>query len=99
MRISDWSSDVCSSDLDGSTLRMVVAPHPFGGILLSYEAVTDRLALARSYNTLTEVQRPTIDHLYEAIAVYGAEGHTTLFNPRLFSLLRLQPALLRGDPH
>jgi signal transduction histidine kinase len=84
---------------DGSTLRMVVTPHPFGGILLSYEDVTDRLALERSYNTLTEVQRETIDNLYEGIAVFGADGRMKLFNPGLCSIWQLDPDFLRGEPH
>ena len=84
---------------DGSTLRMVVTPHPFGGILLSYEDVTDRLALERSYNTLTEVQRETIDNLYEGVAVYGADGRLKLFNPGLCQMWHLDPEFLRGEPH
>ncbi|MGF1592366.1 MAG: ATP-binding protein [Kiloniellaceae bacterium] len=84
---------------DGSTLRMVVTPHPFGGILLSYEDVTDRLALERSYNTLTEVQRETIDNLYEGIAVFGADGRVKLFNPGLCRIWLLDPDFLRGEPH
>ena len=84
---------------DGSTLRMVVTPHPFGGILLSYEDVTDRLALERSYNTLTEVQRETIDNLYEGVAVFGADGRMRLFNPGLCHLWNLDPEFLRSAPH
>jgi signal transduction histidine kinase len=84
---------------DGSTLRMVITPHPFGGILLSYEDVTDRLALERSYNTLTEVQRETIDNLYEGVAVYGADGRMKLFNPGLCRMWHLEPELLRAEPH
>ena len=84
---------------DGSTLRMVVTPHPFGGILLSYEDVTDRLALERSYNTLTEVQRETIDNLYEGVAVFGADGRMKLFNPGLCRMWHLEPEFLRSEPH
>src|SRR3546814_15672423 len=80
MRISDWSSDVCSSDL-------------------SYEDVTDRLALERSYKTLTEVQRETIDNLYEGVAVFGADGRMKLFNPGLCRIWGLDPDFLRGQPH
>src|SRR3546814_15752349 len=78
---------------------MVVTPHPFGGILLSYEDVTDRLALERSYNTLTEVQRETIDNLYEGVAVFGADGRMKLFNPGLCRIWGLDPDFLRGEPH
>ncbi len=84
---------------DGSTLRMVITPHPFGGILLSYEDVTDRLALERSYNTLTEVQRETIDNLYEGVAVFGADGRMKLFNPALCRIWHMDPEFLRGEPH
>ena len=42
---------------DGSTLRWHMTPHPFGGILFTYDDVTDKLALERSYNTLIAVQR------------------------------------------
>ena len=43
-----------------------ISPHPFGGLTFVYEDVTDKLALERSYNTLIEVQRETLDNLYEA---------------------------------
>ena len=59
---------------DERTLRLVVSPHPFGGLTFVYEEVTDKLALERSYNTLIEVQRETLDNLYEAIAVFGSDG-------------------------
>ncbi len=84
---------------DGTTLRMVITPHPFGGILMSYEDVTDRLALERSYNTLTEVQRETIDNLYEGVAVYGADGRLKLFNPGFCRIWDLDPDFLQGEPH
>ncbi|WP_420403704.1 PAS-domain containing protein [Nisaea sp.] len=66
---------------DDRTLRMVVMPHPFGGLFLTFEDVTDRLALERSYNTLNEVQRETIDNLAEGVVVLGADGRMTLSNP------------------
>src|SRR3546814_15306828 len=30
MRISDWSSDVCSSDLDRIDITLLILPDPFG---------------------------------------------------------------------
>ena len=59
---------------DGRTLRKRVSPHPFGGLLFTYEDVTDSLTLERSYNTLIEVQRRTLDNLYEGVALIGADG-------------------------
>jgi signal transduction histidine kinase len=84
---------------DGSTLRMTVTPHPFGGVLMSFEDVTDRLALEASYNTLIAVQRETLDHLFEGVAVYGADGRLKLYNPVYSHLWGLEEGFLKGEPH
>ena len=84
---------------DERTLRLVVSPHPFGGLTFVYEDVTDRLALERSYNTLIQVQRETLDHLYEGIAVFGSDGRLKLWNPAYAKLWDLPPENLGGEPH
>jgi signal transduction histidine kinase len=84
---------------DGSTLRSVAIPHPFGGVLLTYEDVTDRLSLESSYNTLIEVQRETLDNLYEGVAVYGADGRLKLSNPAFARIWDLPKDLLGNEPH
>jgi signal transduction histidine kinase len=84
---------------DERTLRLVVSPHPFGGLTFAYEDVTDRLALERSYNTLIQVQRETLDHLYEGIAVFGSDGRLKLWNPAYAKLWDLPPENLAGEPH
>ncbi len=66
---------------DGRTIRSVSIPDAQGGIILSYEDVTDRLALERSYNTLIAVQRETLDNLHEGVIVFGEDGRVRLSNP------------------
>ncbi len=89
----------------GTTLRRVVAPHPLGGLLLTYEDVTDTLALERSYNTLIDVQAETLNHLREAVAVFDAGGTLRLSNAAFAALwdlpeIRPQPggAEAAGEP-
>ncbi len=82
----------------GATIRRVAVPHPFGGVLLIYEDVTDRLALERSYNTLIEVQRDTLDNLGEGIAFFGGDGRLKLSNPAFVQLWELAPHHLAGEP-
>jgi signal transduction histidine kinase len=84
---------------DGRTLSMSVSPHPLGGLIFLYEDVTDRLALERSYNTLIEVQRETLDNLFEAIAVFGSDGRLKLYNPAYRRVWDLSEADLYGEPH
>jgi len=84
---------------DERTLRMVVSPHPFGGLTFVFEDVTDKLALERSYNTLIEVQRETLDNLYEAVAVLGTDGRLKLWNPAYAQIWKLSNQDLEGEPH
>ena len=84
---------------DGRTLRKRVAPHPFGGLLFTYEDVTDSLTLERSYNTLIKVQRRTLDNLYEGVALIGADGRLKLCNPAYARLWKLADSDLQGEPH
>jgi signal transduction histidine kinase len=84
---------------DERTLRVSVASHPEGGLIFIYDDVTDRLALERSFNTLTEVQRETLDQLKEGIAVYGSDGRLKLSNPAFAALWRLTTEDLAGQPH
>jgi signal transduction histidine kinase len=74
---------------DGTTLRVVVCPHGAGGLFFSYEDVSDRLALERSYNTLIAVQRETLDNLHEGVAVFGSDGRLKLSNPEFRQLWSL----------
>jgi|ETNmetMinimDraft_13_1059891.scaffolds.fasta_scaffold00378_3 signal transduction histidine kinase len=85
---------------DGGTLRAVVGPHgPGGGLVFSYEDVSKRLALERSYNSLIAVQGETLDNLYEGVAVFGGDGRLKLANPVFAKLWNLREEDLSGEPH
>jgi len=84
---------------DQTTYRFVASPHPLGGLIFAMEDVTDRLALESSYNTLIEVQRETLNNLYEGIAVFGGDGRLKLCNPGLMRIWNLSEEQLEGDPH
>ena len=83
---------------DGKTLRVIAIPHALGGILFAYEDVTDRLALERSYNTLIAVQRETLDHLHEGIAVFGENGRLHLCNPIFRNLWKIDTEFTSVEP-
>lgn len=84
---------------DGSTLRTVLNPHPFGGLLFFYEDVSDRLELERSRNTLEAVQRATLDNLSQGVAVYGGDGRLKLYNKSYTELWNVNDEQLAAEPH
>ncbi|HRE60476.1 MAG TPA: ATP-binding protein [Micropepsaceae bacterium] len=84
---------------DATTLRVVVQPHPFGGLLQMFEDVTSLITLEANYNSLIHVQRSTLDYLDEGVALFGTDGRLKLYNPAFLSIWRLDAAALDGEPH
>ena len=84
---------------DGRTLRRVISAHPHGGLIFTYEDVTNSLALQRSFNTMMAVQRETLDHLHEGLAVFGGDGRLKLFNPAFARMWGLDAGTLGAEPH
>ena len=83
---------------DERVMRVVISPHPQGGLMFTTEDVTDRLTLERSYNTLIAVQSETLDNLHEGVAVYGSDTKLKLYNPAFARIWQLDPDLLDGEP-
>lgn len=84
---------------DGRTLRVVTTPNPEGGVTYLYDDVTERLEMRRRYEALIKVQSETLDHLGEAVAVFGSDGRVRLHNPAFQSMWKLTPEALDTHPH
>ncbi len=84
---------------DGRTLRVVTAPNPEGGITYLYDDVTERLDMHRRYDALIKVQSETLDHLAEAVAVFGSDGRVRLHNPAFQRMWKLSTEALDQHPH
>ena len=84
---------------DGRTLRVVTTPNPEGGVTYLYDDVTERLDMHRRYDALIKVQSETLDHLVEAVAVFGSDGRVRLHNPAFQRMWKLSPEALDLHPH
>lgn len=83
---------------DGKALRVIVIPHALGGLLFAYEDMTDRFDIERSYNTLIEVQKETLDNLSEGVAVFGRDGTLKLYNPTYSEMWPNEKEILDTNP-
>ncbi|MBA4118768.1 MAG: hypothetical protein C0514_07750 [Candidatus Puniceispirillum sp.] len=76
---------------DGRTIRKITAPHPSGGIFYIFEDVSSSLELERRFNIQIDVQRSTLDNLYEGIAVFGGDLRLRFTNPSFRKLWHWTP--------
>ncbi|MGC1609576.1 MAG: PAS-domain containing protein, partial [Pseudolabrys sp.] len=84
---------------DGRALRVVTTPNPEGGVTYLYDEVTERLDMHRRYDALIKVQSETLDHLSEAVAVFGSDGRVRLHNPAFQRMWKLSHDALEQHPH
>lgn len=85
---------------DTRTVRRTVSPGDNGGLIMTYEDVSQQLGLQRSVNELDAVQRETLDNLSEAIAVFGGDGRLKLSNPTYAKLWGFEAVgFLDSEPH
>ncbi len=83
----------------GSTVHVVSEQRADGGVTYLYDDVTEHLALESRHNAVVNVQRETLDHLKEGVAVFSTDGRLRLFNPAFARIWRLNPADLERGPH
>ncbi len=83
----------------GEHLRVLAQPHSEGGLLLIVEDRTEHMRLASARDTLLRVQAATLDNLFEAVAVFAANGRLTLWNSRFSRLWQLDPVEMQSPPH
>lgn len=81
------------------TLRILFAPYPMGGLLLMIEDVTNTLTLERRFNTLIAVQKETLDHLHEGVAVFASDNRLKLCNPTYARMWQLSKASVTPGRH
>src|SRR3546814_18782962 len=81
MRISDWSSDVCSSDLS-PTLRFIV----LGGMMYTLSSAQGSFEALRAVNTVTHFTHFTVAHAH--LGMYGFVS-MVMFGAMYFSMPRI----------
>jgi signal transduction histidine kinase len=83
---------------DGTHLRLLAQPSPDGGLLLIFEDRTEQAQLASARDTLLRVRTATFDNLFEAIAVFGADGKLSIWNRRFGEIWAVDEEVLAKHP-
>ncbi|AXJ96168.1 MULTISPECIES: PAS domain-containing sensor histidine kinase [unclassified Sphingomonas] len=82
----------------GTHLRVVAQPLPDGGLLLIFEDRTEQVQLASARDTLLRVRTATFDNLFEALAVFAADGKLQLWNNRMRTVWGFEEEFLAAHP-
>ncbi|NNE40981.1 MAG: hypothetical protein HKN14_08690 [Marinicaulis sp.] len=84
---------------DARTIKVSKQRHPFGGVMVTYENITEKIDLEARFNTQLKVQEATLDNLAEGVAVFASNGSLRLYNKAFQKLWRLDRNQLIDNPH
>lgn len=82
----------------GTHLRVVAQPLPDGGLLTIFEDRTEQVQLESARETLLRVRTATFDNLFEALAVFAADGKLQLWNNRMGAIWGFEEEFLASHP-
>src|SRR5262249_55504635 len=74
-------------------------PNREGGVLYLNDDAPGGPDMHRRYDALIKVQSETLDHLAEAVAVFGSDGRIRLHNPAFQRMWKLSQEALDERPH
>ncbi len=84
---------------DGRTIRRIRAAYPTGGVVFAYEDVSDNLATRRAYQALLDVQKETIDNLFDAVLIFADSGKLKFYNQAYVELWNSDETFLKSEPN
>lgn len=68
---------------NGKTMMVTISPNRGGGMIFMFEDISDKIALEREVNSISAIQLETLDHLAEAIMVFGSDNRIKITNPAM----------------
>ena len=83
----------------GQVVDVIAEPQPGEGVIYMFEDITEQMRLEARYHEVMQVQEETLDHLREAVAVFGTDGRLKLFNQMFAEMWELDEARLISRPH
>jgi len=83
---------------DNRMIRARVGPHPNGGLVYTFDDVTERYGSERRARMADTVRETALANLPEAVAVMGDDGRLTLANPGFAKMFALLPGFAQSLP-
>lgn len=75
----------------GSIYRISGRPHPDGAVAFLFEDITAEVTLTRRFRSELETSQSILDHIDDAVAVFGSNGVLTLSNAAYRQLWNVDP--------
>ena len=84
---------------DEKIIRVLIVPNSSGGLLFSYEDITNKLVVEKSYNHLMKIYRNVMEQMDEGVAIFSPNCRLYLYNKKFLNLFDFEKKHLDEKPH
>lgn len=82
----------------GRIYKRTMNPYPLGGVVMTFDDVTDKVSLERLYNAQLANQQSILNEMPEGLLIFNDEGRLKLWNTRYEELFKSDKAFLSSEP-
>ena len=83
---------------DGHIYKRTMTPYPLGGVVMTFDDVSDKISLERLYNTQLANQQSILNQFPDALLVFNEEGRLKLWNSAYENLFQTTVDFLKSEP-
>ena len=83
---------------DGHIYKRTMTPYPLGGVVMTFDDVSDKISLERLYNTQLANQQSILNQFSQALLVFNEEGRLKLWNSAYEHLFNTTSDFLKSEP-
>lgn len=95
--LSDVAEDILYLP-NGHIYRRIMNPYPLGGVVMTFDNVSDKVSLERSYNKQLANQQSILNLLTEGLLIFNEEGRLKGYNTRYVELFEADENFLQSEP-
>ncbi|MBO5997612.1 MAG: PAS-domain containing protein [Alphaproteobacteria bacterium] len=82
----------------GRIYKRMMNPYPLGGVVMTFDDVSDKVSMERMYNAQLSNQQSILNEMPEALLIFGEEGRLKLWNAPYEKLFEADKAFLQTEP-
>ncbi len=82
----------------GRIYKRTMNPYPLGGVVMTFDDVSDKVSMERLYNAELANQQSILNQMPEALLIFNEEGRLKLWNSRYETLFKADAAFLKTEP-
>ena len=83
---------------NGRIYKRMMNPYPLGGVVMTFDDVTDKVSLERQYNEQLTNQQSILNKMIQGLLIFNQEGRLKGYNTTYAKMFNVDESFLKSEP-